>query len=238
MNPSAPLSEDFKAFFGEKQRMGHSGTLTAERLSQLLAQTGGRMSDIERLLADAFVHAERGDPLEAKRAAYGVIESTSNEFLDWLARDLIFTLGVRVFPVPGGLIREGGSFDYDVAAQNVEHTKRAVVDRILAPVALRQAMTDAYPEGFWQAVAELKGGDTTHLEMLIDFLEADPIFFRSGYTKEKILRLLRKSHVRIPAENVIRLRKLIERDRSRPPRRESSYYQALLSRLDEIKQRS
>jgi hypothetical protein len=58
--------------------------------------------------------------------------------------------------------------------------------------ALRVAVNRAYPDDFRQACQALGRGDTAYLEPLIAFLEADPIFFQSGYAKEWIIRRLKR----------------------------------------------
>jgi len=44
-----------------------------------------------------------------------------------------------------------------------------------------------YDWDFWQDMELLRGGDRTHLEAAVAFLEADPIFYGSGYAKEDII---------------------------------------------------
>jgi hypothetical protein len=50
------------------------------------------------------------------------------------------------------------------------------------------ALENAYPAGFADAMRDLKRGDTFGLDLAIEFLEADPMFFRSGYMREDVLR--------------------------------------------------
>jgi hypothetical protein len=47
-----------------------------------------------------------------------------------------------------------------------------------------RSLLRAYPPGFWELVGLLRYGDPRGLEQAIRFLEADPWFFRSGYTKD------------------------------------------------------
>jgi hypothetical protein len=47
-----------------------------------------------------------------------------------------------------------------------------------------------YPPGFWNAYEDLKAGGQSGVETAIEFLEADPICFRSGYLKSDILKFL------------------------------------------------
>src|SRR5258706_13851436 len=66
------------------------------------------------------------------------------------------------------------------------------------------ALEAAYPPNFWADFERLRSGeDLTALETAIEFLEADPYFFRSGYVKEKLLRYVR-SYVLAP-EHAYRL---------------------------------
>lgn len=50
----------------------------------------------------------------------------------------------------------------------------------------------AYPAGFFEHLEELHRGDTTHVEIYIAFLEADPHFYRSGYSKTKAIQGLKR----------------------------------------------
>lgn len=57
----------------------------------------------------------------------------------------------------------------------------------------RAAIDLAYPGGFWDDLVRASQGDWAGLETLIGFLEADPFFFRSGYAKERILKLVKRA---------------------------------------------
>jgi len=50
----------------------------------------------------------------------------------------------------------------------------------------------AYPPGFWDHIEALRTGDTTRADTFIGFLEADPMFFRSGYAKSQVIRYLKR----------------------------------------------
>ena len=54
-----------------------------------------------------------------------------------------------------------------------------------------------YPELFYpggdKSLDELKRGESAAIATALDFLEADPMHFRSGYTKEEVWRRLRKA---------------------------------------------
>ncbi len=53
------------------------------------------------------------------------------------------------------------------------------------------ALSAVYPPGFWEDIARLHTGDSSGLESAVAFLEANPYFHRSGYTKEKVIRALK-----------------------------------------------
>ena len=65
-----------------------------------------------------------------------------------------------------------------------------------ASAALHDAIGRAYPDGFQEEVERLKRGDDRGLESVIGFLEADPMFFRSGYVKAVLLRLVCRFEMR------------------------------------------
>ena len=54
------------------------------------------------------------------------------------------------------------------------------------------ALVSAYPPDFWSNLDKLRLGDLDAVDAAIEFLEADPVFFRSGYTKSKIATALRR----------------------------------------------
>ena len=89
-------------------------------------------------------------------------------------------------------------------AQNELHTAFAsVVDRhnqndprterwITAVKVFNAALARAYPEALREfADGELPASEVS-TNMMLDFIEADPVFFRSGYLKEKVLKQLEK----------------------------------------------
>jgi hypothetical protein len=80
----------------------------------------------------------------------------------------------------------------------------------------------AFPGGLSREFELLRAGDVTAIEMAILFLEANPWFFRSGYYKVDILKLLRKHP--LSDEQCARMRKVIlERVRGRPVREMRGY---------------
>ncbi|MGA9980546.1 MAG: hypothetical protein WBQ08_18140 [Candidatus Sulfotelmatobacter sp.] len=80
----------------------------------------------------------------------------------------------------------------------------------------------AFPGGLSREFELLRAGDATAIEMAIRFLDANPRFFRSGYYKVDILKLLRKHP--LSDEQCDRMRKVIlERVRDRPVREMRAY---------------
>jgi hypothetical protein len=80
----------------------------------------------------------------------------------------------------------------------------------------------AFPGGISREFELLRVGDVTAIEMAIRFLEANPWFFRSGYHKADILKMLSKHP--LSDEQCLRVRKLIlERLRDRPVREMRAY---------------
>jgi hypothetical protein len=69
------------------------------------------------------------------------------------------------------------------------------------------AIRDAYPPGFWADIKRLREGDMGGLETAVAFLEADPWFFRSGYVKEMLIRLVRR--MELPKAYAGRLEKVV-----------------------------
>ncbi|HKD78863.1 MAG TPA: hypothetical protein VKH81_04170 [Candidatus Angelobacter sp.] len=67
--------------------------------------------------------------------------------------------------------------------------------------------TLAFPGGLSREFELLRIGDAAAIEMAVQFLEANPWYFRSGYYKADILRLLRKHPLN--EDQGARMRKLI-----------------------------
>ncbi len=62
----------------------------------------------------------------------------------------------------------------------------------LAVDVFRAAVVRAYPPAFWDDFQRLKEGNRSGLEPVVEFLEADPWFDGSGYTKAELIRYLRR----------------------------------------------
>lgn len=58
--------------------------------------------------------------------------------------------------------------------------------------AFRAALARAYPEALRQVADGQSPASELSTNMMLDFIEADPVFYRSGYLKEKVLRQLKK----------------------------------------------
>ena len=63
---------------------------------------------------------------------------------------------------------------------------------------LRAALEAAFPPDFDAALNGLRRADCGGIDVLIEFLEADPMFFRSGYVKTQILRALKRVPLTLP----------------------------------------
>ena len=61
-----------------------------------------------------------------------------------------------------------------------------------------KALDAAYPDGFWDDCEKLKAGNATGLESAVVFLEADPVFFRTGYLKTKLARHIKQAMLTPP----------------------------------------
>lgn len=69
------------------------------------------------------------------------------------------------------------------------------------------AFTAMYPLDFWRAVSALSEGQASGLATCLDFLEADPWCFRSGYAKQLIVRNVR--HLRLGGTSLARLQETL-----------------------------
>lgn len=80
----------------------------------------------------------------------------------------------------------------------------------------------AFPGGLSREFELLRNGDAAAIEMAIRYLEANPWYFRSGYYKADILKMLRKHSLN--DDQCDRMRKLIlERVRGLPVREMRAY---------------
>lgn len=106
--------------------------------------------------------------------------------------------------------RASSKFAWLERAKNAEEARRALKTSPRAPELIERfynAIEAAYPPGFWEHYDRLKNGDARGVDMAIDFLEADPWFFRSGYIKANLARFLK--HVTLSKQQVRRLEKVL-----------------------------
>ena len=95
----------------------------------------------------------------------------------------------------------------------------------------RQVLREAYPPAFQASAKRLEEKDASDLEDILQFLEADPVFYGSGYTKEWALKRL-KQLPQIPPPYAEHLQNIILHQVDTVARREFKYYGRLAVRLD------
>jgi hypothetical protein len=83
----------------------------------------------------------------------------------------------------------------------------------------------AFPGGLKAALERLKRPDKKLVETAVQFLEADPRFFRSGYIKETLLRRLK--HCPLTEQQQLRVSRLIIRSMDAGGRKEFQGYSRL-----------
>jgi hypothetical protein len=93
-----------------------------------------------------------------------------------------------------------------------------------------------YPPGFWDDFKRLHGGDSAVLETAIQFLEADPWFFRSGYIKEYLIRFVIRCE--LSDEQAARLRDVVMHAIEERDRREFRRYCRLARRVTTLEFRA
>ena len=98
-----------------------------------------------------------------------------------------------------------------------------------ATAQLRAALERAYPPTFFDSLEAVKQGKRSGLDEVIDFLEADPWFFRSGYVKATALRAIKR--VPLEPDEAERLRRVILDIVERRDRREFRDYCRLARHL-------
>jgi hypothetical protein len=97
--------------------------------------------------------------------------------------------------------------------------------------AFNTALAAAYPPNFWTDLDTLRAGDPTQIDTVIDFLEADPLFFRSGYAKSAALRVLKR--LPLTASQARRLRAVVIHVTATRDDRDFRNYCRLARRLDD-----
>lgn len=103
--------------------------------------------------------------------------------------------------------------------------------RAAALSAFWSALGRALPDGFDRAYQQVKAGDPAGADVLIEFLEADPRFFRSGYLKADVAQYLKR--VALTEEQRARLRKVVLEVVSSRDGRELRRYCHLATVLDD-----
>lgn len=94
----------------------------------------------------------------------------------------------------------------------------------------------AFPGGLEQGLALLKKGDSETIETAITYLEANPYYFRSGYIKEKILRLLKQAT--LTKKQIGQLQDILINVIQRTGRRENREYRRLAQKIADDKFRA
>jgi len=144
--------------------------------------------------------------------------------------------------------RESSPFPYEERAVKVAAAQRAV-DRAFRAVTrrsdrehpatvawlaavdrLQEAIDAAYPPGFWADYDRLRERNPAGLESAIEFLEADPWFFRSGYIKGALIRMINR--LSLTAEQAGRLRSVVLNIVDRRDGQEFRAYCRLARRVD------
>jgi len=100
----------------------------------------------------------------------------------------------------------------------------------LACASLEDAWQHAWPPTFWDALQSLGTSAQCDVSLLVAFLEADPMFFRSGYVAESILRKLRRHALSEPMK--ARLRSVVLDAVRRRHRRQFRRFSSLARDLD------
>jgi len=118
------------------------------------------------------------------------------------------------------------------AARRARRARAAGVAEALA--AWRRALEGAWPPGFHSVtLAGLKRGDAAMVQPVVEFLEANPRFYRSGYAQETALKALRR--VTLGAKLAERLRAVVLDAVDRRHGRGFRLYGALARDLDSPK---
>lgn len=86
-----------------------------------------------------------------------------------------------------------------------------------------------FPNGQKDYFTQLKNGDPNAIHTAITFLQTDPIFFRSGYIKEELLRALKKAP--LSKKNITALHSLLLDQLQIPARREFRDYCKLAKKI-------
>ncbi|MEP7284647.1 MAG: hypothetical protein ABI947_02625 [Chloroflexota bacterium] len=117
-----------------------------------------------------------------------------------------------------------------VVGMSMVHAKDSLTARTKLLKVWRTAIANAYPPGFWEDFEQLRNRNSTGLPIAIEFLEADPWFFRTGYVKEKLIRYILR--LDLSASDAARLRKVVIAAVDQRYRREFRDYCRLARKVD------
>jgi|GEM_PF-1647482 len=98
-----------------------------------------------------------------------------------------------------------------------------------AAALFHRTLDEAYPDQFWESFESLRRGELAHLDAAITFLEIDPWFFRSGYLKADLLRIICK--LTLSPSDVQRLQTVVLAAIDFRDRREFRWYCKLARRV-------
>jgi hypothetical protein len=118
------------------------------------------------------------------------------------------------------------------AAINRGHPRDAAAQALHNSVVevFRTAIARAYPPAFWDEYQHLKEGNPSSLLTAVKFLEADPWFDGSGYTKAELIR--RITRIELPHACAERLRQVVLAAVDYHNRREFRQYCRLARKVD------
>ncbi|MBA3954976.1 hypothetical protein H0X48_06680 [Candidatus Dependentiae bacterium] len=119
----------------------------------------------------------------------------------------------------------------------VTKVNQSYKDKVKHPLTWQQATEQlqslydqlAFPGGLEHGLQLLKAQDPNTTQIAIDYLEVNPYFFRSGYIKEKIIRLLKK--INVSEQQKKQLQEIIINVVKNKPRRELREYARLALKI-------
>jgi hypothetical protein len=168
-----------------------------------------------------------GDQELVKELAHKML--SGDPVLAEVAKNWLLDFGERVYPEPEGLHDGPDGFNYALASKKYREAREKGYGKYNS--ATREAMMDAWPPRFLTAYQSVHERESVDFDPLIDFVEADPIFFRSGYVKEDLLTLFKRRADDLSKKQVRRLQGIILAAANRWATREFPYYVKLARRL-------
>jgi hypothetical protein len=94
----------------------------------------------------------------------------------------------------------------------------------------RSTIASVYPPAFWEDYEHFKGGNSSSLATAVTFLDADPWFDESGYTKAELIRRINRIELSQAAAD--RLRQVVVAIVDRHDRREFRQYCRMSRKVD------